>query len=484
MNAVKYGLVANGSSVDASEVERADAEVVDVVLSWGDEGDRNILDVKHLAAGEELTVGEAEGCDMLVPADVLGTSCAKLVAREGEKVVLIPPPGAQVRVDGFARTEARIELALGHVAEIAIGRFALRFSLVAAGKKVKKPLLAGLFNNDGMKGVLGSAVAHGMLIAAVAAFMPGLNKTDNDDIDHDQLVLMQTLIDSAAQKEEERLHPPDANGSSDSPAPGDTLKNPEAAGAPGTAGKPEPVTNPGRMASQGDARREDATLAREHEKEMARNFGLAGMLSAFDSDPNAPVVPWGSVNNGADSQSAMGSLFGSTIGDATGTGGLGLWGNDQGGGGTANIIGLGGLNGLGNYGTCPPGAKCDGIGNRVGLLPGNHAPTAPRIRMPQTMSTNGKLDPIVIQRIIQQNSGRFRQCYEMGLRGNPSLEGHVGVKFIIDRSGAVSTAVDAGSTIADRSVSACVVRSFTSLSFPAPADGLVTVVYGFAFSPQ
>jgi hypothetical protein len=71
----------------------------------------------------------------------------------------------------------------------------------------------------------------------------------------------------------------------------------------------------------------------------------------------------------------------------------------------------------------------------------------------------------------------------MGLTRNPSLEGHVGVKFVIDRSGSVSTSVDGGSTIADSAVSACVVRSFTSLSFPEPDGGMVTVTYGFAFSP-
>jgi hypothetical protein len=96
---------------------------------------------------------------------------------------------------------------------------------------------------------------------------------------------------------------------------------------------------------------------------------------------------------------------------------------------------------------------------------------------------NGRLDPIVIQRVIQLNSGRFRSCYASGLRTNPELAGSVRVKFIIDRSGGVSTAVDAGSAIPDASVASCVVRTFTSLSFPAPDGGIVTVDYGFAFSP-
>mgnify|MGYP006314362019 FL=1 len=58
---------------------------------------------------------------------------------------------------------------------------------------------------------------------------------------------------------------------------------------------------------------------------------------------------------------------------------------------------------------------------------------------------NGRLPPEVIQRIVRQNFGRFRLCYENGLRNNPTLSGRVSVKFVIDRSGAVSTAQDGGS---------------------------------------
>jgi hypothetical protein len=178
----------------------------------------------------------------------------------------------------------------------------------------------------------------------------------------------------------------------------------------------------------------------------------------------------------------MGSMFGSTIGDASGTGGLNLWGTGEGGGGNAQYIGLNGLNGLSGPGNCV-GAKCTGIGSRTGLLPGGHIPKGPGPIRIVNFHANGRLDPAVIQRIVQQNSGRFRQCYMMGLTTNPSLEGHVGVKFVIDRTGAVSMAVDSGSTIPDGNVTSCVVRTFPSLSFPAPDDGMVTVTYGFAFSP-
>jgi len=469
-----YAMVASGS-VNASEIERADAEVVDVMFSWGS----NVLEVKHLEAGEELTVGE-EGCDLLVPSAVLGASSAKILRREGDKVILVPPPGAGFKMNGWARSEASLELQAGHAAEILIGEFSIRFGVVAAPKSVPAAPLTSALTNDGFKSVLGSAFLHAALIASVALFMPKMNTTDNDDIDRDRLVMLQKMLNVSAQKELEREQEQAKGAGSESG--GDTKQGEQAKGSPGTAGKTEPVPTNGKMGVKGDAKPQDATMAREADKQLAASFGLIGVLNSA-TDPNAPVVPWGTIQNGADSKSAIGSMFGQTIDDASGTGGLNLWGTDEGGGGKADYIGLNGFNGLGGPGKCAPGEKCDGIGFRKGLTQTGYTPKGPGPMRVTNFSTNGRLDPIVIQRIIQQNSGRFRQCYMMGLTRNPNLEGHVGVKFVIDRSGAVSTAVDAGSSIPDSAVSACVVRSFTSLSFPAPEGGLVTVQYGFAFSP-
>jgi hypothetical protein len=98
-------------------------------------------------------------------------------------------------------------------------------------------------------------------------------------------------------------------------------------------------------------------------------------------------------------------------------------------------------------------------------------------------SVNGRLPPEVIQRIVRQHFGQFRLCYEAGLRANPSLQGRVGVRFAIDRSGAVSFASDGGSDIPDQGVVQCVVAGFRTLSFPAPEGGTVAVSYPLVFSP-
>lgn len=112
---------------------------------------------------------------------------------------------------------------------------------------------------------------------------------------------------------------------------------------------------------------------------------------------------------------------------------------------------------------------------------GAHAPRA-AIRQ-GALQVNGRLPPEVITRIIRQNFGRFRLCYENGLRSNPTLQGRVTTKFVIGRDGSVQTAKDEGSDMPDTSVTACVVRAHGSLSFPQPEGGIVTVTSPIFFSP-
>ncbi len=168
----------------------------------------------------------------------------------------------------------------------------------------------------------------------------------------------------------------------------------------------------------------------------------------------------------------FGLLDGSDLfpgGDLNGTGN-GLYGLKNPGQGFGNQgQGFGGLQGIGKQGTLG--------GQGLGL----NARGAPSLRQ-GALEVNGRLPPEVIQRIVRQNFGRFRLCYENGLRSNPSLEGKVVVKFVIDRSGAVASARDGGSDLPDPAVQACVIRGFRNLSFPQPEGGIVTVSYPIIFA--
>ena len=96
---------------------------------------------------------------------------------------------------------------------------------------------------------------------------------------------------------------------------------------------------------------------------------------------------------------------------------------------------------------------------------------------------SGHLPPETIQRIVRQSFGRFRSCYEDGLRQNPGLEGRVTARFVIARDGSVANVQSGGTDLPDRSVVACVLRAYGTLSFPAPENGIVTVSYPIQFSP-
>jgi hypothetical protein len=231
----------------------------------------------------------------------------------------------------------------------------------------------------------------------------------------------------------------------------------------------------------------------------------------------APSAPWGRDGN-ADPMSAQGNMWGDAIGDSFGAGGLGLSGVGEGGGGRGEGIGLGApaatstavdrsrapapaarprpeaersasggsesgsLSGVGTIGHGAGTGSGQGFGSGHGRLGGAHAQAAPVVRQGAT-TVSGRLPPEVIQRIVRQNFGRFRLCYENGLRANPNLSGRVTVRFSIGRDGSVDNVADGGSDLPSAAVVACVVRSFGALSFPQPEGGLVTVNYPIIFAP-
>lgn len=217
-------------------------------------------------------------------------------------------------------------------------------------------------------------------------------------------------------------------------------------------------------------------LVLENEK-MFAEFGVERLQRKIGEKPAAGGPRKVAAD---DSKAAMGNMWGDEIGDAFGAGGLGLSGIGEGGGGKGEGIGLGSIGQIGHGAGTGTG---QGFGSGKGRLGGSHrARRPPKVRMGAT-SVSGRLPPEVIRRIVRQNFGRFRLCYENGLRNNPNLQGNVTVNFVIGRNGAVSNVANGGSSMPDAGVVSCVVRSFYGLSFPQPEGGIVTVRYPINFSP-
>jgi hypothetical protein len=99
------------------------------------------------------------------------------------------------------------------------------------------------------------------------------------------------------------------------------------------------------------------------------------------------------------------------------------------------------------------------------------------------VALSGALSVDDVRRVVRTSHGRFRACYERGLRDNPNLQGRISARFVVDVDGNVGNVGSGGSDLPDAWAVSCVVRSFYGLSFPRPARGIATVTVPILFSP-
>jgi hypothetical protein len=493
-----YALVKTAPDVPADEVETAVASV-EIVVRWGS----SVLSVSHLTPPRSFWLGEEErknvSCDVFLPAEQLGATRAPLVLVDGSgkvELVLLSNAKGTVHLDGrnamsvdqarrlpearaCAEATGAFAVPLTGRASLELGGIAIEVASVRAGKPVaaSAPLDTNAAPYHGL-----SALAHiGMLVAA-ATFMPALDASASEDVSAEQRYLMaQYLNDAESARERDQEKAQDTQGSAEkSGGTGEAAR--------GESGKMGSLTSNAtnkRWAIERDPHNPDLRVSRAAALRDAAEFGLAGMLASplAGSDPKGPISPWGDLTaSGRDAISANGNMWGEDIGDAAGIGGLGLSGIGESGGGRG--VGIG----LGNVGTIGHGAglgdgQSFGFGGSIGQKGPGHKPSAPSVRV-ANVTVGGRLPPEVIQRVVRQNFGRFRYCYEQGLRTSPTLSGRVAVRFVIGRDGSVSNVGNGGSDLPDSAVVSCIVRAFYGLSFPQPEEGgIVTVVYPIMLTP-
>ena len=493
-----YTLVKSAPDVPTDEVEDARSATIEIMILW----DQMVLHVQHLTPPRSFYVGEEQGknftCDFFVPSEKLGTTRSPVVlADRGGSVALVIPQRATGTIELPGQPKMSVQDAIqqgktqpcaelsgamqmpippGTKAKVEVGGLTFQVTTGNAGRVV-----AGHFQVD-TQGLLYTGLSlavHAGLLAAMAFFMPPLGATDQDGISQDQQYLIQQYLAAAAEKEmEEKQTEQVAEQNADNKEGGTGTR---AKGEEGSMGNPNTKLTGNRYGVQGPQDNPDPHIARQAALRDAAEFGMIGLLnSGAGGDPNAPTAPWGRDDSlGNDPLSARGNMWGNDIGESFGAGGLGLSGIGEGGGGRGEGIGLGSIGTLGHGAGTGTG---QGFGSGHGRLGGSHRAKPPQVRMGATQ-VSGRLPPEVIQRIVRQNFGRFRLCYENGLRNNPNLQGRVSVRFVIGRDGAVSNVSNGGSDMPDGGVVSCVVRAFYGLSFPQPEGGIVTVTYPIMFSP-
>ncbi len=463
------------TSLAPGEFERSEVDTVEVMGFWGS----TILFAQHRSPTQSFTIGEgsqAAPVDFEISAQELGTLSARLVeVQNGTPHVLIPAT-ARARVKQASEpyalpTEASsVALLSGTVVELELGKLKFRIANVAAGQQTPR---AGLRSAE--RSVLSafglSFAVVGALVASFAFWMPGMGLTDGEELDSDRLETMKQYLSAQAERNREEEAEKNLDGNKDN-QPGAPAE--AAQGREGAMGKLNaPVTNH-RAAVKGDA--PQVTLSRAQQLEAARNFGMIELVGSLSTNAGggSPFVRDPAL--GADGFDAEGGMFGDP-GESGGFGGLRLSGLDQGGGGHGLGVGIGGIGTCGT-GNCGPA----GFGHSVGTPHGEHKTRVP-VMNGTTSVVSGHLPPEIVQRIVRQNYGRFRMCYENGLRSNPNLTGRVMARFVIGREGAVTNAANGGSDMPDAAVTSCVVQAFYGLSFPKPDNGIVMVSYPIMFSP-
>lgn len=496
-----YALIKSAPEVPAAECE-VEATSVEVLIRWGD----NLLHVAHLTPPRAFYIGEDEAggaCDFFVPAARLGSqssSRAPLVLVAGGAVFAVLMPGAKgtVEIDGRKMTIAQaiasgqcapcaevqgahqIALPRGAVAKLSVGDFAFEVSAGNAGRRIAGRLD---LNSRSMPFTALSMLFHVGLLWTAAALMPPMAMADEEGVSEDQKYLMTQTLQAIAERDLAEHKDDDASASRTNEAAGGT--GAQAMGESGKMGSETSRKTNGRFEIEGPKGNTDVRISRSQALDDAGRFGMIGMLQAgLGGDPNAITASWGGVETlGNGDRSVLGNMWGANLDEAGGAGGLGLTGIGEGGGGRFTGVGLGVINTIGHGNGLGDGqAFGPGRGNSSFVGGRGHKVASPRMTIGNTV-VSGRIPGEVIQRIVRQNFGRFRLCYENGMRNNPNLAGRVSVAFVIGRDGAVSSVQNGGSDMPDTGVVSCVVRSFYGLSFPAPEGGIVTVSYPLLFSP-
>ncbi|MFT3773536.1 MAG: AgmX/PglI C-terminal domain-containing protein [Minicystis sp.] len=482
-----YKLVQNGPEVPAEECEVAVA-AVEIMIRWG----TTVLHVAELTPPRSFYVGEDLGkgqpkADFFLPEEKLGTRRMPVVLADNGAVKLVIPAGATGTVtlpgaaaksvrDLVATAEPCAELPGAHLVALPTGARAaidvagISFEVAAenAGKKASRVALKG----EALPYTGLSFLIHAGLLAATALFMPTMAMADEDRISEDQKYMLMQALSAEAMKEPEQKDEKtvDNNTPTNGGDSGQASK-----GESGKAGDVNSHATNRRFSVEGKS--EDRFLSKSEAVQQARDFGMIGILQSLEGSVNVPTSPWGKeIAMGGDDANNKGNIFGQTIGDAAGSGGLGLTGIGESGGGLGEGIGVGRVGTIGHDFT-------GGSGHSTGRLNGGHKTKSPSMVHVGVASVSGRLPPEVIQRVVRQNFGRFKACYENGLRNNPSLSGRVAVRFVIGRDGDVSNVANGGSDLPDSGVVSCVTRAFYGLSFPHPENGIVTVTYPIVFSP-
>lgn len=492
-----------------------------VTVRWGD----SVMATRHLREGASAVVGAQASAMVAVPCEALGVPAITFAAVRGGAAIAFVPAGAvgfRERAGAIPAAVAgpsEITLVRGEVVSFSVGAFLLTIAAEEPPSRAPWVGVAPSFaSSSPLRYVAVAALAHAAFIglSAQAAEARTFEDTGNDNEDMARYLAAADARSEISDKQEagqgDGQTGADVNGHEGNGKAGGGER---AAGREGSMGTSASRSNSSShyAVSGKDGGAKTVAATRDEVLEQARSFGLNTILAEAT---HAPIPTFGEGLASADPFAANGAMWGHSVGETYGAGGLGLSGIGEGGGGGAiGSIGLGSIGTLGHtfgesgLGTGGSGVmamgfgwggswssnySCIGIGRigrigtvvRIGHLdPGVYDLNAsPRERKAQDQGDGeARLPAETIRRIVHLASGRFRACYEPALASTPDLKGGVTTKFLIGGGGGVKSA-HVLATDMPQDVAKCVTRVFSTLSFPDPPDGRpVTVTYPLTFTP-
>lgn len=505
-----------------------------VTVRWGDA----TVAAKHLEGDAEALVGADSRTIAPIPCEPAGAPAIVVArVRAGGAVAFVPRGSVGFRerprvlpapISGFSE----IILSAGETVSFSIGEFLIAITAEEASKAPwggLPPLRASLAS---LRYFGVAAAVHALLIglSAQAAFASNMVE---ETPHHEDMARYLAAAEEGSRAREESVSDfgEMSSGRDVNQHDGNGKKGggERAAGREGAMGaQASRARDKGRFGVTGDRGRESDggsaqadppsaprgpdPFSREEAVADARAFGMVGVLAA--NRPRGPVSGFAhAAASGPDPFAADGAMWGTSIGETFGAGGLGLTGTGEGGGGDGRGIDLGAIGLLGHtfgdagFGTGGGGSPGFGrlwggswsgswhhgpIGiGRIGTI--GHVASGPlqeydlsSNRRPKSEEQDDqRLPPDAIRRIVRQSHGLFRGCYQKALKDSPTLAGTVTTRFLIGPRGAVASAQNLSHSLPDAGVVTCVTAMFRGLSFPEPPGGRpVTVTYPLTFTPE
>lgn len=232
--------------------------------------------------------------------------------------------------------------------------------------------------------------------------------------------------------------------------------------------KPAPV-----VARKNPPKAADPHIARQAALRDAAEFGMIGSLNSGLGKAMPPQEPLGN-----DSLSQRGNMWGDSIGDSFGAGGLGLSGIGEGGGGTGEGIGLG------NVGSIGHGGRAQGFGSGRGSLGRRSAGARPvkklRTRI-ERLSTRG-LDKEATARVLKKKRSAFTRCEPTPKPGS-MLHHATMLGFRVDAAGhIVLENTDAERQAFSTDTARCVLKVLQSITFPVTGPGPASFTFNLVIA--